>query len=57
MLNVLNRRDTMFILRCALLGFAVGVILSYTGIPFNTPEWWAWCIGGNVLGQILLGIK
>ena len=47
----------MFILRCALLGFAICAILSYTGIPFNTPEWWAWCIGGNVLGQILLGIK
>ena len=47
----------MLILRCALLGFAIGAILSYAGIPFNTLEWGAWCIGGNIFGQILLGIK
>ena len=47
----------MIILRGALLGLGIGVTLSLTGISFNTPEWWAWCIGGNVFGQILLGIK
>ena len=56
-LSVLNRRDTMLILKCALLGFAIGAIVSYAGIPFNTLEWAAWCIGGNIFGQILLGIK